>query len=51
MFDRPYLAHLVEHHQAGLKDYSAAIWALLMFEAFLRRVLEGAAGPVREDAA
>jgi asparagine synthase (glutamine-hydrolysing) len=37
-FDRRYLTHLVEHHQSGVKDYSAALWSLLMFEAFLRRI-------------
>jgi len=38
MFDRGYLTHLVEHHQKGLRDYSASLWSLLMFDAFLRRV-------------
>jgi asparagine synthase (glutamine-hydrolysing) len=45
MFDRGYLTHLVEHHQKGLRDYSASLWSLLMFEAFLRRVLGDAAPP------
>ncbi|MDT4332295.1 XrtA/PEP-CTERM system amidotransferase [Methylomonas sp. MS20] len=35
-FNRTYLEHMVTQHQAGLRDYSAAIWSLLMFEAFLR---------------
>jgi asparagine synthase (glutamine-hydrolysing) len=35
-FERSYLEHLVYQHQAGLRDYSAPIWSLLMFEAFLR---------------
>jgi asparagine synthase (glutamine-hydrolysing) len=30
-----YLRRLVEHHEAGLRDHSAAIWTLLMFERFL----------------
>jgi asparagine synthase (glutamine-hydrolysing) len=38
MFDQGYLTHLVEHHQKGLRDYSASLWSLLMFDAFLRRV-------------
>jgi asparagine synthase (glutamine-hydrolysing) len=38
LFNRTYLEHLVEHHQSGVRDYSASIWSLLMFEAFLRRV-------------
>ncbi|MBS3963337.1 MAG: amidotransferase 1, exosortase A system-associated [Methylomonas sp.] len=35
-FNQGYLEHLVSQHQSGLRDYSASIWALLMFEAFLR---------------
>lgn len=41
MFNRGYLEHLVDHHQSGVKDYSASIWSLLMFEAFVRRVVAG----------
>jgi asparagine synthase (glutamine-hydrolysing) len=36
MFQPAYLRHLVEAHQSGARDYSAPLWALLMFEAFLR---------------
>jgi len=43
MFNRGYLEHLVDHHQSGVKDYSASIWSLLMFDAFLRRVVAGSA--------
>jgi asparagine synthase (glutamine-hydrolysing) len=50
IFNRPYLQHLVEHHQSGLRDYSASIWTLLMFDAFLRRV-HGAADMHGERAA
>jgi len=39
-FDADYLAHLVDAHQSGARDYSAPLWALLMFEAFLRQVLD-----------
>jgi asparagine synthase (glutamine-hydrolysing) len=39
MFNPDYLRHLHEQHQAGLRDYSAPIWSLLMFEAFLRKEL------------
>jgi asparagine synthase (glutamine-hydrolysing) len=39
-FDRAYLAHLVDAHQSGARDYSAPLWTLLMFEAFLRKVLD-----------
>lgn len=37
-FDDAYLQHLVNQHQTGARDYSAAIWSLLMFEAFLRNI-------------
>jgi asparagine synthase (glutamine-hydrolysing) len=35
-FNRPYLEHLLEAHDSGRRDYSSPLWALLMFEAFLR---------------
>ncbi|WP_446810201.1 XrtA/PEP-CTERM system amidotransferase [Methylomonas sp. 2BW1-5-20] len=35
-FDEDFLRHLVTQHQSGLRDYSASIWSLLMFEAFIR---------------
>jgi asparagine synthase (glutamine-hydrolysing) len=30
---------LVEDHQSGKRDYSAPLWALMMFESFLRNVM------------
>ena len=39
-FNRTYLQHLVDAHQSGARDYSAPLWALLMFEAFLRCVVD-----------
>ena len=39
-FNREYLQHLVDAHQSGARDYSAPLWTLLMFEAFLRNVLD-----------
>ncbi len=39
-FNRSYLEHLVNAHQAGTSDYSAPLWTLLMFEAFLRKVVD-----------
>ncbi|MDD5297579.1 MAG: amidotransferase 1, exosortase A system-associated [Rhodocyclaceae bacterium] len=46
MFNPEYLEHLVQAHQTGKRDYSAPLWSLLMFEAFLRKVMEPhAAGP------
>ncbi len=40
-FNRNYLQHLVDAHQSGARDYSASLWTVLMFEAFLRNVLDG----------
>lgn len=39
-FNHDYLKHLVDAHQSGARDYSAPLWTLLMFEAFLRNVLD-----------
>ncbi|HMN75650.1 MAG TPA: amidotransferase 1, exosortase A system-associated [Burkholderiaceae bacterium] len=41
-FNRGYLQHLVDAHQSGASDYSSPLWTLLMFEAFLRNVVDGA---------
>jgi asparagine synthase (glutamine-hydrolysing) len=37
-FDSAYLERLVRDHVSGHRDYSAPIWTLVMFEAFLRRI-------------
>lgn len=39
-FNAGYLQHLVDAHQSGVRDYSAPLWTLLMFEAFLRKVVD-----------
>jgi asparagine synthase (glutamine-hydrolysing) len=51
-FNTGYLQHLVESHQSGVRDYSASLWTLLMFEAFLRQVVDApvATAPVPEAA-
>ena len=36
LFDMAYLTHMADVHARGLRDYSSPLWALLMFEAFLR---------------
>ena len=36
IFNERYLRHMVDQHESGLKDYSVALWSMLMFEAFLR---------------
>src|SRR5574343_99821 len=40
-FNRDYLQELVRDHNNGSRDYSASLWTILMFEAFLRNVMEG----------
>lgn len=40
MFNQPYLQRLVDDHQSGARDFSASLWALLMFEGFLRNTFE-----------
>jgi asparagine synthase (glutamine-hydrolysing) len=42
IFDAAYLRSLLESHQSGARDHSAPIWSLLMFDAFLRNVLDKA---------
>ena len=45
IFNRDYLQHLVDAHQSGARDYSAPLWTVLMFEAFVRNQLKSAATP------
>ena len=40
LFNLRYLRELVEGHESGLRDYSAPIWALLMFDGFLGASLD-----------
>jgi len=47
-FERRTLEHLLDAHQAGRRDYSAPLWTLLMFDAFLRNVEGRTAGASRE---
>jgi asparagine synthase (glutamine-hydrolysing) len=39
----------VDAHQSGAKDYSASLWTVMMFEAFLRH--NGASVPASPAAA
>jgi asparagine synthase (glutamine-hydrolysing) len=50
-FDQRFLKHMVDQHQSGLRDYSAPLWSLLMFEAFCRHQLteSGPVPPVVSD--
>jgi asparagine synthase (glutamine-hydrolysing) len=47
IFNQKYLQHLVDAHQSGARDYSAPLWTVLMFEAFLRNQLKPAPAPVQ----
>jgi asparagine synthase (glutamine-hydrolysing) len=40
IFDRAVLTRLVDQHQSGARDHSAALWALLMFGRFHRRLAQ-----------
>jgi len=43
-FDMATVGMLLDQHQAGERDHSAALWSLAMIEAFLRQVHGGAIG-------
>jgi asparagine synthase (glutamine-hydrolysing) len=43
LFNTATVGILVDQHQAGERDHSAALWSLLMIESFLRQVHGGAA--------
>ena len=38
IFDQAFLRKLVDQHQSGARDHSSALWSLLMFEAFYRKL-------------
>lgn len=44
-FNARYLRRLVDDHQSGMRDYSAPLWTLMMFESFLRNVMGESATP------
>jgi asparagine synthase (glutamine-hydrolysing) len=37
IFDERFLSRMTHEHESGLRDFSGAIWSVLMFEAFCRR--------------
>ncbi len=43
LFDLGFIRSMVDQHQASVRDHSAALWALVMFESFLREVHAGEA--------
>ena len=44
-FDTKLLRRLVDDHQSGARDYSATLWSLMMYEAFMRHAGAGATLP------
>ena len=40
IFEPAFLKRMLDEHESGMRDFSAAIWSVLMFEAFCRRVNE-----------
>ncbi len=51
LFNAEALRHLVDAHQSGARDYSAPLWTMLMFEAFLRTSGAGADAATNRGAA
>ena len=50
-FDRATLRQLIDQHQSGRRDHSSPLWSLLMFDAFLRNVLDRSeAEPLKKSA-
>jgi len=39
IFNTAFLRELLQKHQSGSRDYSAAIWSLVMFDAFLANAM------------
>ena len=39
IFNRDYLKRLVDEHQSGKGEHSAALWSLLMFDSYLKNVV------------
>ena len=42
MFNMATINQLVDQHESGVRDHSTPIWTLLMYDAFLRNVMQGA---------
>jgi asparagine synthase (glutamine-hydrolysing) len=51
VFNGRYLEQVVDAHLSGRRDYSAPLWTLLMFDAFLRNIMPDEALEFREKAA
>ncbi|MGH9805758.1 MAG: XrtA/PEP-CTERM system amidotransferase, partial [Terriglobia bacterium] len=48
LFNRRYLEHLVERHASSARDFSAPLWTLVMFDAFLKNVMQDKLPVLRE---
>jgi asparagine synthase (glutamine-hydrolysing) len=42
ILDRTFVKYLLDQHQSGARDFSAPLWALLMFDGFQRSLLRSA---------
>jgi asparagine synthase (glutamine-hydrolysing) len=42
IFEEEFLNRMVDEHQSGMRDFSAPLWSVLMFEAFCRGLERGA---------
>ncbi len=51
VFNPAYLKEVVDAHLSGRRDYSAPLWTLLMFDAFLRNIMPDEALDFHEKAA
>ena len=50
LFDMKTIETMVRHHLQGLRDHSAALWAVVMFDSFLRNVHSKRDLPLEEPA-
>jgi asparagine synthase (glutamine-hydrolysing) len=50
-FNASYLRQLADDHQSGMRDYSATLWTLMMFESFMRNVVSAPAASETQVAA
>jgi len=41
MFNLATIRQIIEQHESGMRNHSTPIWTLLMFDAFLRCVMDG----------
>ena len=42
LFDQATVRQMVEQHESGARDHSTPLWTLLMYDAFLRNVMNEA---------